>query len=156
MRLSILLAAIFAATTISPLAAPAADHQHMVFRAIRRSDDSLLVSLLRQGVPIDLRVAGGATPLSYAALWSDADKLELLLEHGADPNLSDDQGATALLLGAGSLEKVRLLLAAGADPNARSNLGNTPLIAAAAYPQSKRVVELLLEHGAEADTSNNR
>ena len=63
-----------------------------------------------------------------AALHGTAEMVELLLQHGADPQATNDDGVTALIWGAGDADNVRLLIEHGADPNARSKLGNTPLM----------------------------
>ena len=134
----------------------AAEHEHLLFRTIRRGDVELLTSLLRQGTPVNLRAADKTTALMVAALHGNARSVELLLDHGADPNASNDIGVTALLWAAGNIEKVRLLLDKGAKVDVRSDLGNTPLIVAAAHPNSASTVDLLLSHGAVADAKNKR
>jgi ankyrin repeat protein len=98
---------------------------------------------------IDARGPGGATPLMYAALYGDPASLQRLLENGANPNLKNDAGATALMWAVDDEEKTRLLLDRGADPNARSGEGRTPLIIAAGRSGSSGIVKLLLEHGAD-------
>jgi ankyrin repeat protein len=101
-----------------------------------------------------LKGAGGATPLMYAALYGDSDSVRLLLENGADPNVKNDAGATALMWAAHDLDKTRLLLERGADPNARSDDGRTPLITAAGQFGSGPIVKLLLDHGANPSVAS--
>ncbi len=91
---------------------------------------------------------GGATPLLYAALYGDAASVKLLLDAGADPNIRNDAGASALMWAAGDLEKVRLLVEHGADVNATSDAGRTPLLIAAGRFGNAAVVKLLLDRGA--------
>ena len=95
------------------------------------------------------RGTDGATPLMYAALYGDASTVRLLLERGANPNLRNDAGATALMWAADDADKTRLLLEHGADANARSDDGRTPLVIAAGQYGSSPVVKLLLDHGAK-------
>ena len=54
---------------------------------------------------------------------------ELLLDHGADPNISDENGATPLHRAAskGNLEIVKLLLQFNCRIDAMDRQGNTPL-----------------------------
>lgn len=95
------------------------------------------------------RGRGGATPLMYAALYSDAAAMQQILDVGADVNARNDAGATALMWGVHDLEKVRLLVNRGADVNARSDAGRTPLLIATGRRGAKEVVQTLLTHGAD-------
>src|SRR5262245_16240952 len=97
---------------------------------------------------INLRGPGGATPLMYAALYSDAETVRFLLDHGADPNIKNQAGATALMWALDDVEKTRLLVEHGADVNARSEEGRTPLIIAAYQFGSAPIIKLLLDRGA--------
>ena len=45
----------------------------------------------------------------YATLYGDADDVRLLLERGADPNIQNDDGGTALMYAIDDAAKVRLL-----------------------------------------------
>ena len=84
---------------------------------------------------VNLKGAGGSTPLMYAVLYGDAASVRLLLDRGADPNTRNDAGATALMWAVGDLETTRLLLDRGADVNARSGDGRTPLFIASGLPR---------------------
>ena len=107
----------------------------------------------------------GTTPLHIAALlYSEREilrqirqgdlkdiprLLEVLLSAGADPNIKNKEGNTALheaTLG-GDEEVALLLIQSGADVNAINNEGLTPLWSASAMGLPK-VVSTLLEHGA--------
>jgi ankyrin repeat protein/mono/diheme cytochrome c family protein len=115
--------------------------------ALRHGDAAALQRLLREDRgAVNLKGTGGSTPLMYAAIYGDADTIRLLLEAGADPNIRNDAGATALLWAVDDLEKTRLLLKAGADANARSSDGRTPLLAATGRVGSVEVVKFLLDH----------
>ena len=91
---------------------------------------------------------GGDTPLMYAALYGDAAAVRLLLEKGADPNLRNNSGATALMWAVDDPEKTKLLLERGADAKARSDDGRNPLVMAAGRYGSSAILKLLLDHGA--------
>ena len=100
-----------------------------------------------------LKGPGGSTPLMYAALYGDTDALRRLLAHGADPNIQNEAGATALMWAADDLEKTQLLIEHGAEVNARSTEGRTALLIAAGRAGSKDIVKLLLDHGANPSSS---
>jgi len=85
----------------------------------------------------------------YAVLYGDLASVRQLLDGGADPNIRNDAGATALMWAIGDVEKTRLLVDRGANVNAKSDDGRTPLLIAAGLPGSRAVVSLLIDHGAD-------
>jgi ankyrin repeat protein len=115
-----------------------------------RLDDrkAALEEIRRQPSIVNARGPRGATPLMYAALYGDATLLAAMLQAGADPNIRNDSGATALMWAIEDIEKVRLLLKHGADANASSAFGRTPLILATGLGGSEQMIRLLLERGA--------
>jgi ankyrin repeat protein len=70
--------------------------------------------------------------------------VRLLLQAGADPNLRDKAGYTALILCKTDTAAALLLLKAGANPNARTLEGVTAL----SNTYSDEMEELLLKYGA--------
>ena len=100
---------------------------------------------------LNARGPEGSTPFMYAALYGDATLLDQLLKKGANPNVKNDAGATALMWAAMDLDKARVLVAHGADVNAKSNDLRTPLMIAAGLPAGRPTVKLLLEHGANVN-----
>ncbi|MBY0402265.1 MAG: ankyrin repeat domain-containing protein, partial [Cyanobacteria bacterium] len=80
----------------------------------------------------------------------DASLLKVLLEHGADPNLRNNYGGTALLTAVqrNSLELTMMLLEKGANPNISTAYGQSCL-SAAVNNQHQEMVELLLKNGAD-------
>lgn len=117
--------------------------------ALRNGDRQAFHKLLRDDPQAgNRRGPDGATPLMYAALYGDAASVRLLLDSGANPNLKNDAGATALMWAVDDVEKTRLLLEHGADANARSDDARTALHIAADQYGASPVVKLLLDHGA--------
>ncbi len=96
------------------------------------------------------RGGGGTTPLMAAALYSDSATLTMLLDAGADPNLKNEGGATALMWAVPDLAKMRLLIDHGADVNAQSDYGRTAALITAGYRGSVDALKFLLDHGANA------
>jgi len=80
----------------------------------------------------------------------DTVRLKAALASGADPNVHDDTGATALMYAAayGSTADLRLLIDAGATVNASNKYGSTPLMWAAGEPEK---LQLLLDRGASVN-----
>lgn len=145
---------LLAAMTIG---APAALGQTALLDAVLSHDDATLERLVKTSAATQAANAAadglGTTPLHVAA-WQGSDTaVALLLEHGADPDRTNDLGATPLQLAVTQRDtaKVRLLLEAGADPDTGLHSGESMLMWAAQAGEPE-VVRLLLEHGAAVDT----
>jgi ankyrin repeat protein len=110
----------------------------------------------------------GATPFLLAARTADADLMRLLIELGADPRLTNDDGATPLMVAAGVgtnspgedpgsepevFEAVKIALQYGGDINAIDKNGETAMHGAA-YKHVPLVARYLAEHGAKVEIWN--
>jgi ankyrin repeat protein len=104
---------------------------------------------------VNARGPEGSTPFMYAVLYGDVSMLEELLKRGANPNLKNEAGATALMWAATNLEKTRVMLAHGAEVNTISDDVRTPLMIAASIPTGRPIVKLLLEHGANVNPTRH-
>jgi ankyrin repeat protein len=128
---------------------PADPKATRLMEALRRGDAAAFQKALGEdSKAVNGKGPGGSTPLMYAVFYGDTATVRLLLEKGANPNVANDAGATALMWAAGDLEKTRLLVDHGADVNARSDGGRTPLMITAGRFGSGAAVKFLLEHGA--------
>jgi len=83
----------------------------------------------------------GFTPLHQAMTYGWEEMAEYLILKGADPNIQDKYGDTALHL-AGSAKEVKLLLKKGARINLKNKKGLTPL-ESAVKQKNKEKVEIL-------------
>jgi ankyrin repeat protein len=122
-----------------------------LFAHIRAGNFSQVQAAVRTNRSLlNARSADGTTLLMQATLYGNIDDVRWLLEQGANPNLSNAGGVTAMMWAAGEVEKVRALIAGGANVNARSNDGQTALLIAFDESSDSEVVKTLLEHGAKA------
>jgi ankyrin repeat protein len=110
------------------------------------------------------------TVLHKAVLHGNYPIVALLLTHGVDVNVADDDGLRALHFAGDhdmvvhdnaemvhdNAEMVHLLIAHGADIEARSADGDTPLIVSSQYKQKHNITKALLKHGADAGVHNKR
>jgi ankyrin repeat protein len=113
-----------------------------LMQAALNADAGMLELLLARGADPRRLAANGASALLRGV--HDADKVKLLLEHGA--RVGPDELVLAALV-PGSRQTVQLLLARGGDVNAAVG-GFTPLMAAATAGDLDAVC-CLLEHGAD-------
>ena len=110
--------------------------------------------LLEHNANINSQIIHGDTPLYWVlsrcrSSGKLADMVRLLLEYGADPNISDDDHTTPLHQASshGLLEAARLLLSHGAKVDEKDKRGRTPLQAAASNGHDE-MTKLLVEYGA--------
>lgn len=106
-----------------------------LLEAVRGDDRPAVAALLKQGgaAVANARDEDGATALAWAVMRSNAGIAAMLLEAGADPNLTNEPGIGPLALAVthGSAELVQLLLRHRANPNVARENGETPLMTAA-------------------------
>jgi ankyrin repeat protein len=128
-------------------------------------------TLPRAHTPGDGNLGTGSTPLMRAAKNGDAAAMRVLLEHGADPTLTEKNHTTALMLAAGLgrglgvfakdyateaqlLEAVKVLIEHHVDVNAADDRGQTALHFAAMA--SDDIVKLLAANGAKLDAKDKQ
>lgn len=97
--------------------------------AIRKQDSARFEQSLVDGADINESDAEfGVRPLTWSALHGDVAATRRLIEQGADVNLTNRDGSTALHSAAwlGHPEIVKALLNHGASPTAKTKEGNSP------------------------------
>lgn len=119
--------------------------------ALRAGNAAEVKALARKGVALNAHESEVMPLLLEAVLNSNAVCVKALLEQGADPNITDRAGMTALMLAVNDPAKLELLVARGAKVNAVSAAGRSALLLAAAQPRALLAVKLLLSKGAQVN-----
>ena len=101
-------------------------------------------------------ISTGESALHFVVQRRDPTWLRFLLGKGANPNLADKNGETALQRASnlGWAEGVEILVKAGASIDLSNSAGETPLIAAV-HRRDTALVRTLLAAGANPDRSDN-
>jgi len=126
--------------------------------AVQQNDLETLRLLEAAQVDLNANAARGPRlnyPLHVCALRQDWQALDMLLELGADPLLTNGQGLTvaSILIDQGDLPQARQILQRSKSTTLRHHSGEPYLIHAIAQ-QQQDVVALLLEHGISPETQN--
>jgi hypothetical protein len=125
-------------------------------KAVYARDTRAAKELIALGVDVNvLDKSAHTTALMQAVSNNDAEIVSALISAGANVNMKDADGDTALTsLGEGAtVEMTRALINAGAKVNHKNDNGETPLIGAAEN-DTPDVVKELLEAGAKVNAKN--
>ena len=116
--------------------------------------------IIKKGVDVNHFDEVGNTALCSAAFGGNLEIVRVLLEAGADPNLTpepepDEDDSNPPLWFANSAEVTKLLIDAGADINFQNSSGDTILIMTARRWGALKKMKVLLENGADINIKNN-
>ncbi len=109
--------------------------------------------LISNGADVNLKGAGGMTPLHLAIKYKDV--VALIIDEGGNVNATNGIGDTPLHIAAqqGNKAVVQLLITQGSKINAKTDLGDTPLDLANLKIIDSRdykgAIEILRKHGAK-------
>ncbi|AFN57044.1 ankyrin repeat protein [Zymomonas mobilis] len=109
-------------------------------------DNAWLAYFLYKRARVDAKNKAGQTPLMVATQIGWADGAQLLLEGGADPNITDNSGQTPLIIAVQNrnLQMVRLLVDNHADPSIKDHIaGRSALDYAGHDGRSSAIVKIL-------------
>lgn len=144
------------------LAAGAGAQQHgseaeSFLSAIREQDGAKAEAIVRsQGSSVlNYRGYSGETPLTVAMTKRSGLYVAFLLGQGAQPDLPDKRGETALMIAArsGFVEGVDKMLSARANVDTANRQGETALIIAV-QGRHAQIVRRLIEYGANPDKTD--
>ncbi len=131
--------------------------------AVIEKDTMKIDQLLQEGTDINTQhPTSGTTVLMIASSYYYYDDMvEYLIRKGADVNLKDKEGKTALLwASSNSLENAKILIANSAKVNEAANDGMTPFLQATLGVSSGKVpiemCDLLRKNGANINASLQR
>ena len=106
-----------------------------------------MLCLIGNGADVNARGTGDCTPLMTASRSGHVDKINVLINHGANLHLQDDNGDTAMhyavCSGSSGSNSLATLIAAGASQLMCNKQGLTPLLLASCYGARSLVEQLI-------------
>ncbi|NXW07568.1 KDIS Kinase, partial [Fregetta grallaria] len=130
-----------------------ADNWTALISAAKEGHATIVAELLNYNVSLEHRDLGGWTALMWASYKGRTEVAKLLLEKGANPNITGMQYSVYPIIwaaGRGHSDIVHLLLQHGAKVNCSDKYGTTPLVWAARKGHLE-CVKYLLQMGADVD-----
>ncbi|XP_054239327.1 kinase D-interacting substrate of 220 kDa isoform X5 [Indicator indicator] len=130
-----------------------ADNWTALISAAKEGHAAIVAELLSHNVSLEHRDLGGWTALMWASYKGRTEVAKLLLEKGANPNITGMQYSVYPIIwaaGRGHADIVHLLLQHGAKVNCSDKYGTTPLVWASRKGHLE-CVKYLLQMGADVD-----
>jgi uncharacterized protein len=155
---AMVLAAVLVLPTM-PASAQMFSEGYQFLKAVKDRDGDAATDMLNKpGTQIinSRDLTSGDTGLHIVVQRMDALWVRFLLQRGADPNIRNKRGVTALQLATslGFIEGAEELIKSGASVNVSDQTGETPLIAAV-HSRNVPMVRMLLSKGSDPDRNDN-
>ena len=123
------------------------DGRALHFACDRAARLDIMLCLIGNGADVNARGNDNCTPLMTASRSGLNDKINVLINHGANLHLQDDNGDTAMhyavCSGSSGSNSLTTLIAAGASQLLCNKQGLTPLLLASCYGASSLVEQLI-------------
>ena len=129
-----------------------------LYLAVMKMDLAGVRKLVQEGIDVNMASnTTGGSALMAAVMVNSLPIMQYLLQHGADKDMADIDGAGPLHVAAqfNHLPMLRFLLEQGADKDKVDNNGYSPLYIAA-LSGKLAAVKCLLENGADKDKAGNK
>ncbi len=133
-----------------------------LFKAVSENDMETVTNSLVNGFDVKTRDSDAQTILHVAVTEIRPEMVELIIRFGADVNAKDSEGETPIVLLSEDVGEddedvikiLRMLISENADLNVRSEESDETILMQAAYYGDKKVLELLLNAGADSSLKN--
>ncbi len=125
--------------------------------AVDKGDVATVKAILNKGANPDAKRKKDASSVAFQALcWTDPAMLEILLSHGANPEMTDEDGDTLLMGAGGNLAQVKVLIAHGEKVDARNAENGRTALIGASERGSVDVIRFLIQAGADVNAHDKR
>jgi ankyrin repeat protein len=132
------------------------DNSTLLAWAVETQEPKLVRLLLQKGATTDIANGNRFTPIILACRYGNSIIINSLLDHGADPNNTIEDGTSAFQLCAGSTSTIDLARMINQDVNisAENDYGQTPLMWAANFGKVENL-DFLVNKGARINHRTN-
>ena len=131
--------------------------QHQLTAIAERGDTETLLTMIRDGAPINQRDARGRTPIMAATHGNHPETVKALIDAGSDIHIQDNMRDNPFLYAGaeGLLEVLKVLIDAGVNTRLTNRYGGTALIPACERGHIEVVHTLLTTTDVDVNHINN-